>query len=257
MKTKTPVGFLVTTLLILVLALPLAASANDLKKITPEMDYACGINSITYTLKVENNSNFDVTGMIIRGIIPPKTTRIDSWMGAPSLNPGLFDSEAVNWFIPGGVKAGGSLGPFTWTVSTQGADEDVFSSYAIISWAKPKGGTITTDPVTTSPLTTYPYLKRNVVSDHGMVSAIDPRAAIVGVEILKKGGNAVDAAIATAFVLGVVEPQNSGIGGHGGFMLIYIAKEDKVYAMDFNSGVPWPQNPISSWQQGCLGMVIR
>jgi len=63
----------------------------------------------------------------------------------------------------------------------------------------------------------------------GMVVAAQPLAAEAGVAILKQGGNAFDAAAATALALGVLEPGSSGIGG-GGFFLLYIAK-DKRYVM--------------------------
>lgn len=57
------------------------------------------------------------------------------------------------------------------------------------------------------------------VFDKGMVSAADPRAAEAGAEILRRGGSASDAAIATMLALNVVEPQSSGIGG-GGFLML-------------------------------------
>src|SRR5687768_18582889 len=57
-----------------------------------------------------------------------------------------------------------------------------------------------------------------VSSQPGMVSAADPRAAAAGVEMLRQGGSAADAALATLVALTVVEPQSSGIGG-GGFLV--------------------------------------
>lgn len=71
----------------------------------------------------------------------------------------------------------------------------------------------------------------------GIVAAADPLAAMAGLEMLRKGGNAVDAAVASAFAVGVVEPQASSIGGEG-MMVIYLAKEDKSTVIDYKSAIP-------------------
>lgn len=69
-----------------------------------------------------------------------------------------------------------------------------------------------------------------VASDH-------PAASQAGVEVLKAGGNAVDAACATALALGVTVPHSSGLGG-GGFAVVYLAKEKKVVTLDFREKAP-------------------
>ncbi len=72
---------------------------------------------------------------------------------------------------------------------------------------------------------------------HGAVASDHVAASTAGVAALKAGGNAVDAACATALALGVANPHLSGIGG-GGFAMVYIAKEKKTYALDFREKAP-------------------
>lgn len=76
-----------------------------------------------------------------------------------------------------------------------------------------------------------------VVKPHALVVAAHPLAVAAGVDILKRGGNAVDAAIAVQLVLGLVEPQSSGIGG-GGFMLHYQYKNKRISAYDGRETAP-------------------
>lgn len=71
----------------------------------------------------------------------------------------------------------------------------------------------------------------------GMVAAARPEAANIGVSILKMGGNAFDAAVATALALGVCEPQCSGLGG-GGFMTAFSKKAGKPVFIDFREIAP-------------------
>jgi len=72
---------------------------------------------------------------------------------------------------------------------------------------------------------------------HGAVAADHPLASQVGAEALRQGGNAVDAACATALALGALSPASSGIGG-GGFLVLYVAKEHKVVTLDFRERAP-------------------
>ena len=73
-------------------------------------------------------------------------------------------------------------------------------------------------------------------SKQGMVTAAHPLAAAAGAEILEKGGNAVDAAIAVSLALGVVEPYASGLGGEG-YMVVIMA-DGRELAIDFRSTAP-------------------
>ena len=84
--------------------------------------------------------------------------------------------------------------------------------------------------------------KRDVVASQGVVAAAHPLAAKAGLDVLKKGGNAFDAALATAFALNVVEPNANGIGG-GGFMILYSAKDKKTTVIDFREMAPAKARP--------------
>src|SRR5882724_11212671 len=70
-----------------------------------------------------------------------------------------------------------------------------------------------------------------VISENGIVAAESPLAAQAGVRILESGGNAVDAAIATNAMMGVVEPMMNGIGGDL-FAIVYDAKANKLYGLN-------------------------
>src|SRR5271165_3625055 len=76
-----------------------------------------------------------------------------------------------------------------------------------------------------------------VISRRGIVAAESPLAAQAGVRILETGGNAVDAAIATNAMMGVVEPMMNGIGGDL-FAIVYDAKADKLYGLNASGWAP-------------------
>ena len=71
----------------------------------------------------------------------------------------------------------------------------------------------------------------------GLVVSANPLASKAGTNVLKKGGNAIDAAITTAHVLGVAAPAFSGVGG-GGFALIWLARQEKSVFIDFREKAP-------------------
>jgi gamma-glutamyltranspeptidase / glutathione hydrolase len=78
----------------------------------------------------------------------------------------------------------------------------------------------------------------SVLAKNGMVASSQPLATLAGVQILTNGGNAIDAAIASAAVLGVVEPSSLGIGSDA-FCLFYSAKDKSIRALDASGRSPY------------------
>ena len=76
-----------------------------------------------------------------------------------------------------------------------------------------------------------------VFGEQGMVVSQEKIASKVGADILAAGGNAVDAAVATGFALAVTLPRAGNIGG-GGFMLVYLAEQQKTLAIDYREMAP-------------------
>jgi gamma-glutamyltranspeptidase/glutathione hydrolase len=76
----------------------------------------------------------------------------------------------------------------------------------------------------------------------GVVSVSHPLAAKAGADVLARGGNAIDAAAAIQFMLNVVEPQFSGIGG-GGFMMVHLARHNRTFAIDGREKAPAAATP--------------
>lgn len=84
---------------------------------------------------------------------------------------------------------------------------------------------------------------------HAMIAAEGSEAAQAGLDVLKRGGNAVDAAVAISLALGVTNSGSCGVGG-GGFMLIYWARNHKFYALDYREVAPYAASPSMYVQDG-------
>src|SRR5688572_1810329 len=79
--------------------------------------------------------------------------------------------------------------------------------------------------------------RSEVLARHGIVATSDPLAAQAGLEILQRGGNAIDAAVAAAAVLDVTSQNDTGIGGDL-FAIIWSAKDKKLYALNSGGWAP-------------------
>src|SRR5689334_11039819 len=89
-----------------------------------------------------------------------------------------------------------------------------------------------------------PPKEATVIGSGGAAASVDPVATKVAIDVLRRGGNAIDAAVAAAAALGVVEPFSSGVGG-GGFMVLYSARDGHVYTLDSRETAPSAFRPDS------------
>ena len=87
------------------------------------------------------------------------------------------------------------------------------------------------------PIIEYQAINHPIIDNQGMVVSQRKIASEVGAQILKEGGNAVDAAVATGLALAVVLPRAGNLGG-GGFMIIHLKEEDKNIAIDYRETAP-------------------
>lgn len=92
-------------------------------------------------------------------------------------------------------------------------------------------------PAQTRQLLNYEAIHKPEAGSAGMVVSQNEAASRVGAQVLRDGGNAIDAAVATAFVLAVTLPRAGNIGGDG-FMLIHLADGDRYTAIDYRSAAP-------------------
>jgi len=101
-----------------------------------------------------------------------------------------------------------------------------------------------------------PGKRPTIASRHGMVAAAHPLAAAAGARVMSNGGNAFDAAAATAAMLNVVEPYMSGLAGQG-MATCYIATEKRVRSLNFMSRIPrkFPLEKLSNREQIVRGPI--
>lgn len=100
-----------------------------------------------------------------------------------------------------------------------------------------------------TPIAAQETKQPTAVGTGGAIATVDVLASQAGLDVLRAGGNAVDAAVAAAAVLGVTEPFSCGIGG-GGFMVVYRASDGTVTTIDHRETAPSAMRPDSFWEGG-------
>src|SRR5436305_13228247 len=94
------------------------------------------------------------------------------------------------------------------------------------------------------------------IAPHGMVAACHPLACGIGLDVLKKGGNAVDAAIAVNAALGLMEPMSCGIGGDL-YAIVWDAKTQKLYGLNASGRSPYNATRSYFAQKGLAEIPVR
>ena len=170
------------------------------------------------------------------------TCPVPNGMELVSGEKGKVTGNRVAWKVLKGKKV---AGPFTFKARPAGVLKagDQFRTVAEVRWGKGFNQRAFSnesvlagvgDPAGLAVVGT----NREAVASTAIVASAHPLVSQAGIEVLKKGGNAVDAAAAASFMLGVVNPMHSGLGGYGGFMVVYLAKTKEVWVVDFNTIVP-------------------
>ncbi|MBT6695301.1 MAG: gamma-glutamyltransferase, partial [Gemmatimonadales bacterium] len=109
-------------------------------------------------------------------------------------------------------------------------------AFLLVAWPSSTFGQVATaEP--SAPIITYNAIHHPVVGRDGMVSSQNAVSTRVGVEILERGGNAIDAAVGVGLALAVTLPRAGNLGG-GGFMVVHLADKDRTVAIDFREVAP-------------------
>jgi gamma-glutamyltranspeptidase/glutathione hydrolase len=132
----------------------------------------------------------------------------------------------------GGGRRRGSVGWLVGWLCVEGEGGTVLGMKVLVIWVLIGGALLWGEEVLGQGRLSYP-----AVGEEGMVAARNIYGAETGVEILKAGGNAMDAAVGAAYALAVTLPSAGNIGG-GGFLVYYHAEEGEVYALDFRETAP-------------------